>query len=108
MTVQKVKESIGLSIETKTKLIESNALLEQISSLAEKCTLALKNDGKIIFCGNIINNILVFYRNNIELYLILLLNIGFILYIFNLKLLNIKNINIIFGLIIIFVKKMIV
>jgi hypothetical protein len=63
---------------------------------------------KIIFCGNIINNILVFYRNNIELYLILLLNIGFILYIFNLKLLNIKNINIIFGLIIIFVKKMIV
>jgi len=63
---------------------------------------------KIIFCGNIINNIVVFYRNNIELYLILLLNIGFIFYIFNLKLLNIKNINIIFGLILLYVKKMIV
>ena len=52
MTLETIKESIQASIDTKAALLNDNALLQQVSSLAEQCTSALRAGGKIIFCGN--------------------------------------------------------
>jgi len=52
MTSESIKELVQESIDTKTNLLNDNVLLQQISSLAEQCTLALRAGGKIIFCGN--------------------------------------------------------
>tara|TARA_B110001450_G_scaffold115601_1_gene109308 strand:- start:426 stop:1013 length:588 start_codon:yes stop_codon:yes gene_type:complete len=52
MTLDTIKASIQASIDTKTALLNDNALLQQVISLAEQCTSALRAGGKIIFCGN--------------------------------------------------------
>lgn len=52
MTLETIKASIQASIDTKAALLNDNALLQQVSSLAEQCTAALRAGGKIIFCGN--------------------------------------------------------
>jgi D-sedoheptulose 7-phosphate isomerase len=52
MTLKTIKESIQASIDTKNALLNDDTLLQQVSSLADRCTSALKAGGKIIFCGN--------------------------------------------------------
>jgi len=52
MTLETVKASVQASIDTKVALLKNDALLRQVSSLAERCTSALRAGGKIIFCGN--------------------------------------------------------
>ena len=52
MTMESVKKEIQASIDTKEKLLNNHALLKQVSTLAERCTAALRAGGKIIFCGN--------------------------------------------------------
>lgn len=52
MTLEAVKASVQASIDTKTALLNDDVLLQQVSSLAERCAAALRAGGKIIFCGN--------------------------------------------------------
>jgi|TARA_B110001469_G_C9610363_1_gene303611 D-sedoheptulose 7-phosphate isomerase len=52
MTLENIKASVQASIDTKIALLNDDALLQQVSSLAERCTSALRAGGKIIFCGN--------------------------------------------------------
>lgn len=52
MTLETIKASVQASIDTKIALLNDDALLQQVSSLAERCTSALRAGGKIIFCGN--------------------------------------------------------
>lgn len=52
MTLETIKASIQASIDTKTALLIDDTLLQQVSSLADRCTSALRAGGKIIFCGN--------------------------------------------------------
>ena len=52
MTLEAIKASVQASIDTKIALLNDDALLQQVSSLAERCTSALRAGGKIIFCGN--------------------------------------------------------
>lgn len=52
MTMESVKKAIQASIDTKEKLLNDDALLKQVSTLADRCTAALRAGGKIIFCGN--------------------------------------------------------
>mgnify|MGYP001188063246 FL=1 len=52
MTIDSVKAEIKASIATKTMLLSDDVLMQQIFDLAERCTVALRAGGKIIFCGN--------------------------------------------------------
>lgn len=52
MTIQSVKSQIQASIDVKTATLGEDALMQQVIELAEKCTVALRAGGKIIFCGN--------------------------------------------------------
>ena len=52
MTIQSVKSQIQASIDVKAATLDEDALMHQILELAEKCTVALRSGGKIIFCGN--------------------------------------------------------
>ena len=52
MTIQNVKLQIQASIDVKTTLLTDVDLMEQVVELAEKCTVALRAGGKVIFCGN--------------------------------------------------------
>ena len=52
MTIQSVKSQIQASIDVKAATLGEDALMHQILELAEKCTVALRSGGKIIFCGN--------------------------------------------------------
>lgn len=52
MTIDIVKAEIQASIDTKTTLLSDDALMQQIFDLAERCTIALRAGGKVIFCGN--------------------------------------------------------
>jgi D-sedoheptulose 7-phosphate isomerase len=52
MMLETIKVAIQASIDTKAALLNEDALLQQVSSLAEQCTSALRAGGKIIFCGN--------------------------------------------------------
>ena len=52
MTIDSVKAEIQASIDTKTMLLSDDVLMQQIFDLAERCTVALRAGGKIIFCGN--------------------------------------------------------
>ena len=52
MTIQSVKSQIQASIDVKANLLVKDALMQQVSGLAEKCTAALRAGGKVIFCGN--------------------------------------------------------
>ena len=49
---EKIKAEILDSIETKHKLISSIELLSKIQKAVELSLVALRNGGKIIFCGN--------------------------------------------------------
>ncbi|MCD4727562.1 MAG: SIS domain-containing protein, partial [Pirellulales bacterium] len=48
----RIKESIKQSIEVKQKLLSDKKLLEAIRRTSDICISSLKNDGKILFCGN--------------------------------------------------------
>jgi D-sedoheptulose 7-phosphate isomerase len=52
LAFEAIKALVQASIDVKMSLLNDEHLLQQISFLAERCTLALKMDGKIIFCGN--------------------------------------------------------
>jgi D-sedoheptulose 7-phosphate isomerase len=52
MTIQSVKSQIQASIDVKAATLGEDALMQQVIELAEKCTVALRAGGKIIFCGN--------------------------------------------------------
>lgn len=52
MTLKKIKNEISASIEVKRLITDDNELLEKIMDLSTKCTNALREGGKIIFCGN--------------------------------------------------------
>ena len=52
MTLKTIKASVQASIDTKINLLNDNALLQKVCSMAEECALALRSGGKIIFCGN--------------------------------------------------------
>lgn len=52
MKLEVVKQQIRSSIDTKEKLISDDALMNGILALSEKCGLALRSGGKILFCGN--------------------------------------------------------
>jgi D-sedoheptulose 7-phosphate isomerase len=48
----RIKESIKQSIEVKQKLLSDKKLLDAIRKVADICVSSLKNEGKILFCGN--------------------------------------------------------
>ena len=52
MTIEIVKSQIQASIDVKSTLLGEDALMQQVFELAEKCTVALRAGGKVIFCGN--------------------------------------------------------
>ena len=52
MKLEVVKQQIRSSIDTKEKLISDDALMNGVLALSEKCALALRSGGKILFCGN--------------------------------------------------------
>lgn len=47
-----MRAEIAASIAVKQLVLEDDALLQQVSSLAQACVAALKGGGKIIFAGN--------------------------------------------------------
>ena len=52
MTIEFVKSEISASIEVKKQVLDDEKLMEQVAQLADSCVDALKEGGKIIFCGN--------------------------------------------------------
>ncbi|MAD48432.1 MAG: phosphoheptose isomerase [Gammaproteobacteria bacterium] len=49
---EKIKLEIKNSINIKEKILNDDNLIELIDLIFEKCYYSLKNNGKIIFCGN--------------------------------------------------------
>jgi D-sedoheptulose 7-phosphate isomerase len=47
-----IKNEISKSIDVKSRVFNDPLILEQLEDLVIKCLVALKNGGKIIFCGN--------------------------------------------------------
>ncbi len=47
-----IRKIITKSIETKQKLLHNELLIQSIQQVADAIVLSLKNDGKILFCGN--------------------------------------------------------
>ena len=47
-----IKEKIEASIEVKNRILNDDAFVENIAKAAEICVEALRNGGKIWFCGN--------------------------------------------------------
>ena len=52
MTIKKIKSEIEASIDVKKILFNDTLVLTKILDLSNRCIDALKNGGKIIFCGN--------------------------------------------------------
>ena len=52
MTIEKIKSEIEASIAVKKLLLDDALLITKILDLSNKCIASLKNNGKIIFCGN--------------------------------------------------------
>lgn len=50
--MNRIKESITQSIETKKKILNDPALLKIIEDVASACTTAFCNGNKVLFCGN--------------------------------------------------------
>lgn len=50
--IENIKAEISESIETKQKLLGSTELLSKIQEAVKLSLIALRNGGKIIFCGN--------------------------------------------------------
>ena len=49
---KKIKQIITASIETKQRLLADEQLLTTLCAIVDQCLLTLKNDGKLLFCGN--------------------------------------------------------
>lgn len=47
-----IKQIIGESVALKQQLLDSPELIENIQKTVQACVLSLKNNGKILFCGN--------------------------------------------------------
>jgi D-sedoheptulose 7-phosphate isomerase len=52
MTIECVKSERSASIEVQKHVLDDDKLREQVAQLADSCVDALKEGGKIIFCGN--------------------------------------------------------
>ena len=52
MKKSKVKEQIKASIAVKNQLLGDSELIDLIAYWAEVCTLSLRSEGKVVFCGN--------------------------------------------------------
>jgi D-sedoheptulose 7-phosphate isomerase len=52
MTIEFVKSEITASIEVKNQVLDDEKLMGQVAQWADRCVDALKEGGKIIFCGN--------------------------------------------------------
>jgi len=50
--IDRIKEAINQSVDLKKAILEDEALLRTIQTVADKMTDCFKNDGKILFCGN--------------------------------------------------------
>jgi D-sedoheptulose 7-phosphate isomerase len=50
--MEKIKDLIAASIQTKQQLLENEELLQTISTIAEEMVTALNNGNRIYFCGN--------------------------------------------------------
>ncbi len=48
----RIKELISESIAVKQLILQDEALLQKVEDVAKLTTAALKNDGKVLFCGN--------------------------------------------------------
>lgn len=51
-TINMIRQIITKSIETKQKLLDNEGLIQSIQQVVDVIVLSLKNDGKILFCGN--------------------------------------------------------
>lgn len=52
MLMERIKNSIKDSIQTKTRLLENEHLLDLIKNAAARCFETFNNGGKILLCGN--------------------------------------------------------
>jgi D-sedoheptulose 7-phosphate isomerase len=52
MTIEIVRSEIRASIEVKNQVLGDEALMDQVVQISHRCVNALKEGGKIIFCGN--------------------------------------------------------
>ena len=50
--MEKIKNIIQSSIDVKEKLLQDDVMLEKIRTIVDVITNALKNNGRIYFCGN--------------------------------------------------------
>ena len=50
--IEFIQAEIRESIDAKQQVLKSKGIITQIRSLVNKCVNSLKNEGKIIFCGN--------------------------------------------------------
>ena len=48
----RIKQVISESIFIKQQLLEDQELLDQVEKISDICTIALKSDKKLLFCGN--------------------------------------------------------
>lgn len=48
----RIKDIISHSVELKQKVLDKDVLIEKIEEASNECIVSLKNDGKILFCGN--------------------------------------------------------
>ena len=49
---QRIKQIIAESINVKQQILSDSKLLDLIDKVSEVCTIALKADKKLLFCGN--------------------------------------------------------
>jgi D-sedoheptulose 7-phosphate isomerase len=49
---QMISQAIKNSLEVKNKILADEKLLAVIEKIAEECVNSLKNNGKVLFCGN--------------------------------------------------------
>lgn len=52
MSIDKIKEIVQSSIDTKQKLLENEGLLNTIGAVVDTITMAFQNKKRIYFCGN--------------------------------------------------------
>ncbi len=50
--VMRIKQAIQQSIEVKEKLLQDEAMLQQIETVSDICVNAFKSGNKLLFCGN--------------------------------------------------------
>jgi len=52
MRLKTIASDIKTSISIKSEILNDHILIQKISDVADKCRDAIKNGGKVIFCGN--------------------------------------------------------